>query len=216
MDDLDNELLMVETLINRAKTAQISYENLGSQRIFDLASQAVAWAVMQPTNNILLSKLAVSETGLGNINDKIKKNHNKTLGLMRDLQDKKTFGHVSDDQAKGLSTYLRPKGVIAAIVPSTNPIATPTNNIINALKTGNAIILAPSPKGAKPLSLLLEKIYIELEKNNEAERAIKNNLTYICNETLTEGVEFNSKKLENYDELNLINNIICKVLIYKK
>ena len=56
MDDLDNELLMVETLINRAKTAQISYENLGSQRIFDLASQAVAWAVMQPTNNNLLSE----------------------------------------------------------------------------------------------------------------------------------------------------------------
>tara|TARA_Y100000739_G_C20605218_1_gene465234 strand:+ start:418 stop:1830 length:1413 start_codon:yes stop_codon:yes gene_type:complete len=166
MDDLNNELLMVETLINRAKTAQISYENLGSQQIFDLASQAVAWAVMQPDNNKSLSELAVSETGLGNVTDKIKKNHNKTLGLMRDLQDKKTFGHLSDDQAKGLSTYLRPKGVIAAIVPSTNPIATPTNNIINALKTGNAIILAPSPKGAKPLSLLLEKIYIELEKIN--------------------------------------------------
>jgi len=64
--------------------------------------------------------------------------------------------------------------------------------------------------------LVTDKIYIELEKNNEAERAIKNNLTYICNETLTEGLEFNSKKLENYDELNLVNNIICKVLIYKK
>ena len=64
--------------------------------------------------------------------------------------------------------------------------------------------------------LVTDKIYIELEKNNEAERAIKNNLTYICNETLAEGLEFNSKKLENYDELNLVNNIICKVLIYKK
>ena len=68
---------MVETLINRAKTAQISYENLGSQQIFDLASQAVAWAVMQPDNNKSLSELAVSETGLGNVTDKIKKNHNK-------------------------------------------------------------------------------------------------------------------------------------------
>jgi isoleucyl-tRNA synthetase len=64
--------------------------------------------------------------------------------------------------------------------------------------------------------LVTDKIYIELEKNNEAEIAIKNNLTYICNETLTEGLEFNSKKLENYDELNLVDNIICRVLIYKK
>ena len=64
--------------------------------------------------------------------------------------------------------------------------------------------------------LVTDKIYIELEKNNEVERAIKNNLTYICNETLTEELEFSSKKLENYDELNLVNNIICKVLIYKK
>ena len=47
-------------------------------------------------------------------------------------------------------------------------------------------------------------------------RAIKNNLTYICNETLTERLDFSSKKLENYDELNLVNNIDCRVLIYKK
>jgi len=64
--------------------------------------------------------------------------------------------------------------------------------------------------------LVTDKIYIELEKNNEAERAIKNNLTYICNETLTERLDFSSKKLENYDELNLVNNIDCRVLIYKK
>jgi isoleucyl-tRNA synthetase len=64
--------------------------------------------------------------------------------------------------------------------------------------------------------LVTDKIYIELEKNNEVERAIKNNLTYICNETLAEELKFSSKTLENYDELNLVNNIICKVLIYKK
>ena len=101
---------------------------------------------MEPARNEQLSKMAVAETGLGNVADKIGKNHNKTLGLMRDLKDVQSFGHISDDAAKGLSTYLRPKGVIAAIVPSTNPLATPVNNIINALKTGNAIIIAPSPK----------------------------------------------------------------------
>ena len=78
---------------------------------------------------------------------------------MRDLKDVTSFGHVGDDAVTGISSYLRPKGVIAAIVPSTNPLATPVNNIINALKTGNAIILAPSPKGVKPLTTMLVDIH---------------------------------------------------------
>ena len=102
---------------------------------------------MEPGRNRMLAEMAVAETGLGNADDKVRKNHNKTLGLMRDIKGVTAFGHIGDDDELGLSTYLRPKGVIAAIVPSTNPLATPVNNIINALKTGNAIILAPSPKG---------------------------------------------------------------------
>ena len=62
----------------------------------------------------------------------------------------------------GISEFLRPKGVIAAVVPSTNPLATPINNVVNALKTGNAIILA-SPKGVAPLPLF-EYIYSEFNR----------------------------------------------------
>lgn len=154
----------IDELVRAARAAQRQYENKGSQSLFDKACQAVAWALMEPERNEQLSKLAVAETGLGNVADKIRKNHNKTLGLMRDLKDVKSFGHISDDTDKGLSTYLRPKGVIAAIVPSTNPLATPVNNIINALKTGNAIIIAPSPKGVKPATVLLGYIHDALEK----------------------------------------------------
>ena len=117
---------------------------------------------MKPEQNKKLAELAVKETGLGNVQDKIKKNHNKTLGLLRDIKGVKSFGHISDDKKKGLTTYLRPKGVVAAIVPSTNPLATPVNNIINALKCGNSIIVAPSPKGAKPLKELLLLIHKNL------------------------------------------------------
>lgn len=154
----------IDELVQAARAAQRQYENKGSQSLFDKACQAVAWALMEPERNEQLSKLAVAETGLGNVADKIRKNHNKTLGLMRDLKDVKSFGHISDDTDKGLSTYLRPKGVIAAIVPSTNPLATPVNNIINALKTGNAIIIAPSPKGVKPATVLLGYIHDALKK----------------------------------------------------
>ena len=154
----DREIQEIDKLVATAKKAQEHYEANGSQELFDLACQAVGWALMQPENNSELSKLAVSETGLGNVNDKIQKNHNKTLGLLRDIKNIKSFGHIYDDKLKGISVYFRPKGVVAAIVPSTNPLATPTNNIINALKTGNSIIIAPSPKGAGPFAVLLKHI----------------------------------------------------------
>ncbi|MCG8621032.1 MAG: aldehyde dehydrogenase family protein [Proteobacteria bacterium] len=158
----------IDAIIARARAAQKAFEAkavaAGNQTQFDLASKAVAWALMHPQRNAQLAEMAVAKTGLGNVADKINKNHRKTLGLLRDLEGVKTFGHISDDKDKGISVYLRPKGVVAAIVPSTNPLATPTNNAVNALKTGNAIIFAPSPKGADPMAALLAYMHAELKK----------------------------------------------------
>ena len=79
----DIEIQEIYKLVATARKAQQNYEARGSQEIFDLACQAVGWALMQPENNSDLSKLAVSETGLGNVQDKIQKNHNKrSVGLM--------------------------------------------------------------------------------------------------------------------------------------
>ena len=161
---IPTEISGIDLIVGKARKAQRDYETDGSQQLFDLACQAIAWALMKPENNQMLSKYAVEETGLGNVKDKTQKNHNKTLGLMRDIKGVKAFGHVADEPELGLSTYLRPKGVIAAIVPSTNPLATPVNNIINALKTGNSIIIAPSPKGAGALRKLLAFIHENIEK----------------------------------------------------
>ena len=155
---------MIDALVARARAAQAAYEDMGSQALFDRACQAVAWVLMEPARNRAFADMAVAETGLGNADDKVRKNHNKTLGLMRDIKGVTAFGHVEEDEARGLSIYYRPKGVIAAIVPSTNPLATPVNNTINALKTGNAIILAPSPKGVKPLLAMLEHIHAALAR----------------------------------------------------
>ena len=160
----DNEAAIIDEVVQKARMAQQAYEAMGSQELFDDACAAVGWALMEPGRNAELAELAVAETGLGNVADKIKKNHNKTLGLLRDLQGARSTGHIHDDVEKGLSIYYRPKGVIAAIVPSTNPLATPVNNIINALKTGNAIIIAPSPKGVKPGVKLLSYIHAHLRE----------------------------------------------------
>jgi sulfoacetaldehyde dehydrogenase len=154
----------IDSIIARARRAQKAYEANGSQELFDRAAAAAAWALMEPDRNAELAAFAVAETGLGNVADKITKNHRKTLGLLRDIKGKKSFGLINEDSALGLSEFLRPKGVVAAIVPSTNPLATPVNNVVNALKTGNAIILAPSPKGAAPLARLLGYIYAEFDR----------------------------------------------------
>jgi len=151
-------------MIARARKAQQSYEANGSQERFDRAAEAAAWALMEPSRNAELAAFAVAETGLGKIADKITKNHRKTLGLLRDIHGKTSFGLIDDDATSGVSEFLRPKGVVAAIVPSTNPLATPINNVVNALKTGNAIILAPSPKGAAPLAKLLQYVYAEFDR----------------------------------------------------
>ena len=157
----------IDAVVARARAAQQEYEQGGSQARYDRAAQAVGWAIMEPARNRALAELAVQTTGLGNVPDKITKNHRKTLGLLRDISTAATYGTIRDDAATGITEIARPMGVIGAIVPSTNPAATPANNIINALKCGNAIVVAPSPKGVASCEQLLAFIHAEFEKIGE-------------------------------------------------
>ncbi len=156
-------LTPVAALIRRARAAQAEYARWPQARV-DEAALACGWAIMQPSNNRRLAELAVRDSGLGNVEDKITKNHRKTLGLLRDIAGVKTVGVIAEYPEQGLTEIARPVGVVAAITPSTNPGATPANQIINALKCGNAIILAPSPKGYSTLALLLEFVNDNLAK----------------------------------------------------
>ena len=137
---------VVGDLVRRARAAQRTFEFAG-QDALDAAANAAAWAIMEPARNRRLAELAVADTGLGNADDKFRKNYRKTLGLLRDLHGQKTCGVIARDSASGIVEIARAVGVVAAITPSTNPAATPANKIINALKCGNAVIVAPSPKG---------------------------------------------------------------------
>jgi len=159
-----DDLAIVDQIVAKARKAQAAYERTGSQEQYDLAAQAAAWAIMEPSRNRALAELSVQSTGLGNVPDKIAKNHRKTLGLMRDIAAAKTFGIIADDPLTGITEIARPIGVIGAIVPSTNPAATPANNVINALKGGNAIVLSPSPKGIPACAMLVGFIHDELAK----------------------------------------------------
>ncbi len=161
---VSDEALLVEEVVARARAAQVAFEAGADQARYDRAAQAAGWAIMEPDRNRQLAELAVKTTGLGNVPDKIIKNHRKTLGLMRDIADAQTHGVIKDDPETGITEIVRPIGVIGAVVPSTNPAATPANNIINALKGGNAIVLSPSPKGVAACEMLLGFIHAEFAK----------------------------------------------------
>ncbi len=153
----------VAELIRRARAAQHQYERYSQERLDEIVT-AAGWAIMKPEHNKALAELAVKDTGLGVVADKITKNHRKTLGLLRDLKGAKSTGVVAEYPEKGVTEIARPVGVVAAVVPSTNPGATPANNIINALKCGNAIILSPSPKGYSTCARLLEYVHAGLRR----------------------------------------------------
>jgi sulfoacetaldehyde dehydrogenase len=159
---MDEANRIVAALVARARAAQ-QIAATYSQAQIDALCLAAGWAIMEPTRNQALAELAVRDTGLGNVDDKIAKNHRKTLGLLRDIAHATTVGEIAHDEATGITEIARPIGVIGAITPSTNPGATPCNKIINALKGGNAIILAPSPKGASTCAKLLEFVHAELD-----------------------------------------------------
>ena len=154
---------MVGDLVARARSAQRVADGYDQARIDELVA-AAGWAIIEPTRNRELAELAVADTSVGDVEDKVRKNHRKTLGLLRDLAGARTVGVIGEDPARGLIEIARPVGVVCAITPSTNPAATPANKIINALKGRNAVIVAPSPKGWSTCARLIEFIHAQFDR----------------------------------------------------
>ena len=153
----------IAALIARARAAQRVYETWSQEQV-DMVVAAAGWAIIEPARNRELAELAVADTGIGNVDDKVRKNHRKTFGLLRDLQHARSVGVISENAETGIVEIARPVGVVCAITPSTNPGATPANKIINALKGRNAVIVAPSPKGWSTAARLLEFIHAQLDR----------------------------------------------------
>ena len=162
--DLDDETArMVSALVERARVAQRAIDGWTQEQV-DQAVTAAGWAIVHPEHNRMLAEIAVRDTGLGKVADKMAKNRRKTIGLLDDLRGARSVGVIAELPELGLTEIARPVGVVAAVTPSTNPGATPANNIINALKGRNAIVLAPSPKGHSTGALLLEYMHAELDR----------------------------------------------------
>jgi len=153
----------VDGLIGRARAAQREISAYSQAQTNTLVT-AVAWACYHNAQE--LARLAVDDTGIGRYEDKVQKNLRKTFGTLSDLlaPGAVSVGIIDHDPKTNLTRIAKPIGVVAALCPSTNPSATPVNKAMMALKGRNAVILAPSPKGASTCARVVELIHAELVK----------------------------------------------------
>ncbi|HQT38245.1 MAG TPA: aldehyde dehydrogenase family protein [Acidocella sp.] len=163
IDMESKEAAIIAPLITRARAAMQQISHYDQAQTDELVI-ALAWSLYQPAQAERLAKLAVQDTGLGNVPDKIIKNQRKTFGTLRDLLRAKSVGVIEENEALGLVKFAKPIGVVAAVTPSTNPAATPVNKAMMALKGRNAIIIAPSPAGSETTSQTVDAMRAELKR----------------------------------------------------
>ena len=154
---------IVKELISRGRAAMSLFLESDQARVDEVVT-AIAWSIYQTENATQLAKQAVENTGLGNVPDKIAKNQRKTFGTLRDLLRVRTVGIIDDDPRRGIVQYAKPVGVVAAITPSTNPVATPVNKAMMAVKGRNAVVIGPSPAGWPATATTVDLIRQELSR----------------------------------------------------
>ncbi|MFV0449468.1 MAG: acetaldehyde dehydrogenase (acetylating) [Vibrio sp.] len=146
---VDKDLLSIQearALVTSARTAQQEFAQLGQERI-DAIVETIAKAAQAQANP--LARLAVEETGFGKVEDKTTKNILASEKLHIAIKEMKTIGVINNDVNKKIIEVAVPIGVIAGIVPSTNPTSTTIYKSLISLKSGNAIIFTPHPSAKK-------------------------------------------------------------------
>jgi len=145
----------ISILIEKAHCAQAQIEYYSQQQVDELVT-AICWAVVQPDHARQLAKLAVDEGGFGNYEDKVTKIRNRCMGTLLDMQGVKTVGIVEEIPEKQLIKIAKPVGVVAALIPTTGPDATPPLKTLLALKGRNAIIIAAHPRTQQTTELTVK------------------------------------------------------------
>lgn len=139
------ELAEIQEYYERARRAFEQIEFWPQEKVDEVVA-AVGWEWQLEGTAKKLARLAVDESGIGVYEDKVAKIQSKTRGTLWDMKGVKTCGLVEEDKERGLRIYAKPMGVIANIVPSTNPESTVCCIGLSLLKTRNAMIVSPHPK----------------------------------------------------------------------
>ncbi|MBW1777663.1 MAG: aldehyde dehydrogenase family protein [Deltaproteobacteria bacterium] len=135
----------IQEMYARARKAFREVEFWPQEKVDEMV-QAVAWELLREDVRHKLGYMAVEESNIGNAEDKVNKIKNKTLGTLWDMRNVKTCGLIEENKALGIRKYAKPIGVIANVVPCTNPESTICCLALSMLKTRNAQIVSPHPR----------------------------------------------------------------------
>lgn len=156
LSEQQQNALLDETIKN-VKAAQEEYSHFDQEKVNRIFQAA---AIAASENRIYLAKMAVEETAMGVMEDKVIKNHFAAEYIYNNYKDTKTCGVISDDDSFGYRQIAEPIGLIAGIIPTTNPTSTAIFKSLLALKTRNGIIFSPHPR-AKKCTVAAAKIVLD-------------------------------------------------------
>ena len=147
----------LQETIAKVRKAQEEFSKFSQEKVDEIFKAA---AIAANKARIPLAKMAVEETGMGVVEDKIIKNHYASEYIYNKYKNEKTCGVVEEDTYYGIKKVLEPIGVIAAVIPTTNPTSTAIFKTLICLKTRNGIIISPHPR-AKNSTIEAAKIVLE-------------------------------------------------------
>ncbi len=143
--------------LKRVREAQVIFANYSQEKVDEIFKAA---ALAANKMRIPLAKMAVEETGMGVVEDKVIKNHYASEYIYNTYKDTKTCGLIEEDAAFGIRKIADPIGVIGAVIPTTNPTSTAIFKTLICLKTRNGIIISPHPR-AKNCTIAASKVVLE-------------------------------------------------------
>ena len=147
--DIDSAIVDVDGLVERIeqmRVAQAEFATFSQEQVDKIFYEA---ALAANKARIPLAQMAVEETGMGVVEDKVIKNHYASEYVYNKYKHLKTVGVVEDDEAAGFKRVAEPIGIVAAVIPTTNPTATAIFKCLICLKTRNAIIISPHPRAGR-------------------------------------------------------------------
>ena len=158
----EEETAHVDELVRRGRTALRAFQDATQEEV-DRLCQAMAWAVANETTFTRLAQMGVEESGIGDPVSRVGKRV-KVMGILRDVLRQKSIGVIEELPERGIVKYAKPVGLIASLVPTTNPELTPPGVGLFAIKCRDAVIFSPHPRSRNTTRETVEIMRRALER----------------------------------------------------
>lgn len=162
----------IKEMVSKSKKAQKEFEKNFGQEEVDQIIKDITKLVYDRAEEF--AKMIHEETGMGVYEDKVKKHLGKAKIMWKGLKGRKSMGIIERDEEKGIVTFAKPVGVVAALTPVTNPVVTAMNNIVNAIKGKNSIIVSPHPASKESVDYSVKLFNDILSKHGVPENLVQN------------------------------------------